>query len=52
MGKKVWYEIKLTNNIDNYEEVIAKVKSKGLANITLNNFKNIYDKTNYHVTIN
>ena len=52
--KKVWYNITLTEFMDNEDgtkrlqknqQVLAKVKSKGLAYIVLQEFKKIYQNT-------
>lgn len=47
MAKKVWYEIELidTRKQDpaNSTEIIARVKSKGLANIVYNEIKEVYN---------
>lgn len=51
MGKKQWYEIWLISNQDDYKEMVAKIKSQGLANITLNHYKDIYKNTIYKVIL-
>ena len=51
MAKKQWYTITLKSNIDDYSEVLAKVKSKGLANIVKNSITETYKNTNYIITI-
>jgi hypothetical protein len=49
--KKSWYEIQLINNIDGYTEIIAKVKSKGLAYNTKMAYDEIYKNTEYKVIV-
>jgi fibronectin type 3 domain-containing protein len=44
MSKKQWYNIYLTENGSNKVELLAKVKSKGLANLTVIQFAEIYEK--------
>ena len=53
--KKQWYEISLNNNEEGfkpYSEVVARVKSKGLAYIVYQQIKITYAKTDYTVKIN
>lgn len=49
--KKQWYEIQLISTIDSHVETIAKVKSKGLANIVYNQVKETYKNTVYLVHV-
>ena len=59
MGRKVWYEIVLTIKQENWEsphdhlyiETIAKVKTRGLASIVLNEVSEVYKDTIYKVRI-
>lgn len=57
MAKKIWYEIELidttkTNtNSDIVSEVVAKVKSKGLASHVYNTFLEIYKDTDFLVHV-
>lgn len=44
MSKKQWYNIYLTENGTNNPVLLAKVKSKGLANLTVIRFAEIYEK--------
>lgn len=44
MGKKVWYEIKIKNVHTGEENVVAKVKSVGLANIVRKTILELYEK--------
>ena len=46
MAKKVWYEIELINTRNSESEVIARVKSKGLAQIVYNEIKEVYKSQN------
>lgn len=48
MANKIWYEIQLTN-ADGFNEIIARVKSKGLAYIVLQQLVLTYANTNYTV---
>lgn len=44
MKTKTWYNIYLTENGSNNPVLLAKVKSKGLANLTVIQFAEIYKK--------
>ena len=46
---KQWYTIQLEQQ--NYIEVVAKVKSKGLAFIVLNEMKKVYINIDYKVVM-
>jgi hypothetical protein len=50
--KKVWYYVILTNSQDeNYREVVAKVKTKGLAYVVSNALNETYKKTYYSAIV-
>lgn len=51
MAKKVWYEIELISVRTSECETIAKVKSKGLAQIVYNQIKETY-KNNKDFLVN
>lgn len=57
MARKIWYEIELidvrktSENGDIISEVVARVKSKGLAQLIFNQIKEIY-KDNKDVLVN
>ncbi len=46
MAKKIWYEIELISVRDSKTETIARVKSRGLANIVYNQIKEVYKDQN------
>lgn len=43
MARKVWYEIELINTKDSKSEMVARVKSKCLAQIVYNQIKEVYE---------
>ena len=47
MAKKLWYEIKFFNDITQKWELVAKVKSKGLAFQTADLYSKIYKQVKY-----
>lgn len=49
--RKVWYNIVLIDKRDGRTEVIAKVKSKGLANLVYNQMREIYKNAEYLVHV-
>ncbi len=49
--RKVWYNIVLIDKRDGCEQVVAKVKSKGLANLMYNHMLEIYKNTVYLVHV-
>lgn len=46
MAKKVWYEIELISVKTSESEIVARVKSKGLAQIVYNQIKETYKNNN------
>lgn len=46
MARKIWYQIELINVKNSESEIVAKVKSKGLAQIIYNRIKEVYKDRN------